>query len=74
MIEYFTITKPEEIDVLDGKTAQYRNLNIQYDNETIKYLKNHLQDEDSLYLVAKEDSAFAGFCSIDSDWWEMEQQ
>ncbi|MFA6259793.1 MAG: GNAT family N-acetyltransferase [Candidatus Peribacteraceae bacterium] len=70
MIEYFTVTKSETIDVLRGKTAQYRSLNIQYDDDTLQYLKNHLHDEDSLYLIAKENNVFAGFCSIDSDWWE----
>ncbi|MBU0766994.1 GNAT family N-acetyltransferase [Patescibacteria group bacterium] len=69
MIEYFTITKPEDIDVLRGKTAQFRSLNIQYDDETLQYLKDHLLDEGNLYLIAKEKYAFAGFCSIDSDWW-----
>lgn len=72
MIEYFTITKPENIDVLHGKTAQYRSLNIQYDEDTIQYLKKHLLNDDSLYIIAKEDCSFAGFCSIDSDWWEKE--
>lgn len=72
MIDYSVITSPEEINILHGKTAQYRSLNIQYDNETIQYLKDHLLDEDSLYLFAKEDTSFAGFCSIDSDWWEKD--
>ncbi|MBU0459145.1 GNAT family N-acetyltransferase [Patescibacteria group bacterium] len=70
MIEYITITKPEDINVLRGKTATYLSLHIQYDDETLDYLKDHLQDEDSLYLIAKEDNTFVGFCSIDSDWWE----
>lgn len=70
MIKYSTITEKGDIDVLQGKTAQYRSLHIQYDDETLQYLKDHLYDADSLSLMAKENDVFAGFCSIDSNWWE----
>ncbi|MFA7682019.1 MAG: GNAT family N-acetyltransferase [Candidatus Peribacteraceae bacterium] len=69
-IKYSVITQASDIDVLRGKTSQFKNFNVRYDEETLNYLKTHLADEDSLYLVAKEGDAFAGFCSIDSDWWE----
>lgn len=69
-IEYMVLTKANDIDVLRGKTSQFKNFNVQYDEETLDYLKIHLADEDSLYLIAKENDTFAGFCSIDSDWWE----
>lgn len=70
MIKYVVVTEPNNIDVLRGKISQFKNFNVAYDEETLNYLKTHLADEDSLYLIAKEGDAFAGFCSVDSDWWE----
>lgn len=69
-IEYSVITQADDIDVLRGKTSQFKNFNVRYDEETLNYLKMHLADKDSLYVIAKEGDKFAGFCSIDSDWWE----
>lgn len=69
-IEYFVITQADDIDVLRGKTSQFNNFNVRYNEETLKYLKTHLADKDSLYVMAKEGDTFAGFCSVDSDWWE----
>ncbi len=71
-IEYSIITDTEAIDVLRGKTSQFKNFNVRYDEVTLDYLKTHLADEDSLYVMAKEGDVFAGFCSIDSDWWEKD--
>ena len=70
MIKYSVITEPNNIDVLQGKTSQFKNFNVAYDEVTLNYLKTHLADEDSLYLIAKECDTFAGFCSVDLDWWE----
>ncbi|MEK7590952.1 MAG: GIY-YIG nuclease family protein [Patescibacteria group bacterium] len=69
--DYFVITEANNIDVLRGKTSQFKNFNVRYNEETLHYLKTHLADEDSLYLIAKEGDVFAGFCSVDSDWWEV---
>jgi len=33
-------------------------------------LKDYFKRKDSLYLIAKYEDDFAGFCSIDSNWWE----
>ncbi len=69
-IEYSVITDPEGINVLRGRTSQFKNFTIRYDEETLEYLKANLADANSMYLIAKEGDVFAGFCSIDSDWWE----
>ncbi len=69
-IEYSAITQASDIDVLRGRTSQFKNFNVRYDEETLDYLKKHLADRDSLYLIATLGDAFAGFCSMDSDWWE----
>lgn len=69
-IEYSVIAQASDIDVLRGKTSQFKNFNVRYDEEAIEYLKVHVSDADSMYLMAKEGDVFAGFCSVDSDWWE----
>lgn len=71
-LEYSVITQAKDIDVLQGRTSQYRNLHVRYDEATLDYLKAHLADAGSLYLLVKEGDAFAGFCSVDSDWWEQD--
>jgi len=69
-LEYSIITKIGDIDVLRGKTSQFKNFNVRYDEETLDYLKKRLTDKGSLYLQANQGDSFAGFCSMDSDWWE----
>jgi ribosomal protein S18 acetylase RimI-like enzyme len=64
------IKDPSEIDVLRGKEAKFANLHYKYDSDTIALLKNNFLLPKSHYLIAKDGNEFAGFCSIDPDWWE----
>ncbi len=48
MVEYSFITQASDIDVLRGKTSQFKNFNVCYDEETLDYLKTHLADADFL--------------------------
>jgi len=61
-----TMKDASEIDLLRGKSS----FNYTFDNVTIDSLKKHFALNDSLYLVAKKGVEFAGFCSLDRDWWE----
>lgn len=64
------ITDIEDINILRNKSSKYEELTYKYDDECIEMLKNNFQRKDSLYLIAKSGDDFAGFCSIDSNWWE----
>ena len=60
------IKNNKEIEFLRDKPS----FNYTYDQATIDSLKKHLVLKDSLYLLVQEKEKFAGFCSIDRDWWE----
>ena len=65
-IKIDAIRNIKEIDFLRGKSS----FNYTYDKATIDSLKKHFLLKDSLYLLAKMDSEFVAFCSIDRGWWE----
>ena len=69
-IIYSTITDPEEIEILRDKTSQYNDLVLSYNQKTVDLLKKNFNLKDSLYIIAKKNNEFVGFCSIDKDWWE----
>ena len=65
-IVFSTIKNEGEIEILRDK----QSFNYKFDDNTIGLLKKLFTSNDSLYLIAKKDDEFAGFCSIDRDWWE----
>lgn len=69
-INYSTIQNAEEIEILRGKSSRYKNLTLSYNQKTIDLLKKNFNLGDSLYIIAKQNNEFVGFCSIDRDWWE----
>lgn len=69
-IVYATIEDPQEIEILRDKTSKYNDLILSYNQKTIDLLKANFDLKDSLYLIAKRNNEFVGFCSIDRDWWE----
>ena len=58
------ITDEKEIEYLRDKAS----FNYTYNQPTIDSLKKLFKLKDSLYLLAKSDDEFVGFCSIDRDW------
>jgi ribosomal protein S18 acetylase RimI-like enzyme len=65
-VTYSIIKTPEEINILRGIESHGYTMN----EELIKLLQRNFELEKSLYLLVKSNSDFAGFCSIDKDWWE----
>jgi ribosomal protein S18 acetylase RimI-like enzyme len=65
-INYSTIKDAEEIEILRGRSS----FKYVFDPAAIESLKKHFTSKNSLYVLAKSDGIFAGFCSIDRDWWE----
>ena len=65
-ITFSTIKGAEEIEILRDKLV----FNYTYNQEEIDSLKKHFALKDSLYVLAKNKEKFAGFCSIDRNWWE----
>lgn len=61
-----TIKDEGEIEIL----RERKSFNYTYDKATIDLLKKNFRLDGSLYLLAKQREKFAGFCSIDRDWWE----
>ena len=65
-IRITTLTSEKQIEILRDRTS----FNYTYDNTTIELLKKNFTLKDSLYLLAKQNNKFVGFCSTDRDWWE----
>lgn len=65
-VRYSTMKEAEEIEMLRNKPS----FNYTFDQATIESLKKHFDLEDSLYLIGTHNGIFAGFCSIDRNWWE----
>jgi len=61
----------EDINILHNKSSNYEQFTYGYEEDDIERLKNNFKRKDSLYLIAKSGDNFAGFCSIDSEWWEQ---
>lgn len=66
MLTISPITTTSNLNLLHNKSS----FNYTYTKATIDLLKKNFGLKDSLYLIAKEGEEFAGFCSIDRDWWE----
>lgn len=69
-ITYKIIEDISDLDQLLGKTSTYNEFVYTYDQKTVDLLKKNFTLPDSLYLLAQESGAFAGFVSCDRDWWE----
>ncbi len=65
-ITYSKIENVDDIEILRDR----QSFNYTFDSPTIELLKANFSLEGSLYVLAKEDDVFVGFCSIDKDWWE----
>uniref|UniRef100_A0A7C4R6Q4 GNAT family N-acetyltransferase n=1 Tax=candidate division CPR3 bacterium TaxID=2268181 RepID=A0A7C4R6Q4_UNCC3 len=65
-INYSTITDINELETLRDKSA----FKYKFDDDLIESLKKYFILKDSLFILAKSEGDFAGFCSIDRDWWE----
>lgn len=65
-ITYSKIKNVEGIEILRDK----QSFNYTFDNQLLDLLKKNFSLENGLYLLASSNDAFAGFCSIDKDWWE----
>jgi len=64
------IKDEQEIDILRYMTSEYKDFIIRYDEKTINLLKKNLKNENSLYIMAKQNEDFVAFCSVDPEWWE----
>lgn len=69
-ITYSIIKDVEELEVLREKSSRYKDLVLSFNEKTMDLLKKNFDLKDSLYILAKLDNEFVGFCSIDRDWWE----
>lgn len=65
-----TMRDVEEIEILRNKSGKYNDFTYTYEEPTLDLLKKNFDLPDSLYLIAKKDDQFVGFCSIDRDWRE----
>ena len=76
MIIFSIVTDEHEIDTLRGLTSSAGDFSYGYGDESIAEdttligLRNNLHRKDSLYLIARENGAFAAFCALDTEWWE----
>lgn len=71
-IIYSIMQSPEEIEVLRDKSSRYDDLVLSYNQKTIDLLKKNFKLKNSLYIIAKQNNNFVGFCSIDCDWSEAD--
>jgi ribosomal protein S18 acetylase RimI-like enzyme len=69
-ITFHEITDESELAILREQESTFQDFSYKYDNETIDFLKKNLNSENSLYLMAKQNTKFAAFASIDAEWWE----
>lgn len=71
-LTFHIITNEKEIDILSGQKSSFNRFEYGYcdSDDTITLLKNNFHLKDSLYLIVKEYDNFAGFISMDRDWWE----
>lgn len=60
------ITDEKELEALLNK----QSFNYVFDQALVDSLKTYFKQVDSLFLIARDDAEFAGFCCIDRDWWE----
>jgi GNAT superfamily N-acetyltransferase len=60
------IQSVKDLAVLRNRTS----FNYTFDSKTIASLEKNFVLKDSLYLLAKQSEEFAGFCSVDRNWWE----
>lgn len=66
MLTISPISSIQDLELLRGKSS----FNYTFDESTLDLLKKNFAMKDSLYLMAKQGEEFAGFCSMDRDWWE----
>lgn len=61
-MEYFQIHNKNELELLKGKTAQYKGLNFSFSKKYLQKLKDLLGEKKSFQMFAKDDNgAFAGY-------------
>lgn len=65
-ISYSIMKDESELEILRDR----QSFHYTYDDVTMDSLKKHFKLKDSLYVFAKQERQFAGFCSIDRGWWE----
>ena len=76
MLAFSLVADESEINALRGALSQTDGFCYGYgdetanEDETLKFLRNHLRAEGSLFLTAREDADFAGFCAMDTEWRE----
>lgn len=61
-MKYFQITNKEELNILKGKSAQYKDLNFSFSDKYLQSLKDLLDEKNVFQMFAKDDSGtFAGY-------------
>lgn len=68
-VNMLTISKlksTNDLSILKNRAS----FNYNFDEQTIASLEKNFALKDSFYLLAKQGEEFAGFCSIDRNWWE----
>lgn len=65
-VDFRVVKDLKELEVLNNLLS----FNYSYDDKLIEELKKLFVLDNSLYIVAESDGKFAGFCSVDRDWWE----
>ena len=60
-MEYFQIQNKEELDLLKGRSAQYKGLNFSFSDEYLRSLKNLLDSKNAFQVFARDNSVFAGY-------------
>ena len=59
-----------EINILSHQRSLFWDFLYQYDEETLDFLKSHITDDESYYLLVKEKNNFVAFISTDREWRE----
>ena len=69
-IIFSEIKDANEIEILRNRSGKFNDFLYTYEEPTINLLKKNFKLKDSYYIIAKQNTVFVGFCSIDRDWWE----
>lgn len=66
MLTISELKSTKDLAILKNRAS----FNYTFDESAIASLEKNFALKDSLYLLAKQGEEFAGFCSIDRNWWE----